>query len=152
MKDKEKIEELVRTEKPHVTTGGEMDRQTMDDSFAAMDRTIRADKRSSAGVILRSRTAKLAAAATIIVAVGLMMIYRTPRVPQHTPPQTTGAARSPAEMLTARSLMTAYRHGGMEAIDSQCDKAFEMSGRRRDTLNVKELFAEIEIDLEKTEL
>jgi hypothetical protein len=55
-------------------------------------------------------------------------------------------------MLTARSLMTAYRRGGMEAVGSQCDKAFEMSGQRRDTLNVKELFAEIKIDLERTEL
>jgi hypothetical protein len=71
---------------------------------------------------------------------------------QQLPKETVSAEKSPAEMLTARSLMTAYRHGGIEAIDSQCEKAFEMLGQRRDTLNVEELFTEIEIDLERIEL
>jgi hypothetical protein len=150
MKYKEKIEEIVRAGKPHVTTGCEMDRRTIYDSFAAMDQTIRAGKPSSAGMISRSRAVKLAAAAVIIVAVGLLMIYRNP--PVQPPPQTPSVPKSPIEMLTARSLMTAYSHGGIEAIDSQCDKAFEMSEQRQDTLNVKELFAEIEVDLERTEL
>lgn len=151
MKPTENIEESVRLEKPHVTTGGEMDKRTLNDSFAAMDETIRSNKQSVAGTILRSRVVKLAAAAVIFVAVSLLMVYQNPPVQQQ-PPQTVSVAKSPAEMLTARSLMIAYRHGGIEAIDSQCEKAFEMLGQRRDTLNVKELFTEIEIDLERTEL
>jgi hypothetical protein len=151
MKPTENIEEFVRLEKPRVKTGSTMDKRTLNDSFAAMDETIRANKPNAAGMIFRSRLAKLAAAAVIIVAVGLIMVYRNPSVPQQ-PQQTVSVAKSPIEMLTARSLMTAYRHGGIEAINSQCDKAFEMSGQRRDTLNVKELFAEIEVDLERTEL
>ena len=101
-------------------------------------------------IILRSRAAKLAAAAMIIVSIGLLMVYRNPPVPP--PTQTASVVKSPAEMLTARSLMTAYRHGGIEAIERQCDKALEMQGPRLDILNVKELFTEIEIDLERMEL
>lgn len=152
MKPTENIEEFVKLEKPHVTTGGEMDKRTIDDSFAAMDKTARSSKQSVAGTILGSRVVKLAAAAVIFVAVSLLIVHRNPPVQQQSPEETVGAEKSPAEMLTARSLMTAYRHGGIEAIDSQCENAFEMLGQRRETLNVKELFAEIEFDLERTEL
>ena len=152
MKPMKNIEEFVKLEKPHVTTGGEMDERTLNDSFAAMDETIRSNKQSIAGTILLSKAAKLAAAAVIFVAVSLLMVYLNPPVQQQPAKETIGAEKSPAEMLTVRSLMTAYRHGGIEAIDSQCEKAFEMSGQRRDTLNVKELFTEIEIDLERIEL
>ena len=152
MKSTEKIEEFVKLEKLRVKTSGEMDKRTLNDSFAAMDKTTQSNEQSVAGIILRSRAAKLAAAAVIFVTVGLLMVYQNPPVQQQPPKETVGAAKSPAEMLTARALMTAYRHGGIEAIDSQCDKAFEMLGQRRDTLNVKELFTEIEIDLERIEL
>jgi hypothetical protein len=152
MKPTENIEEFVKLEKPHVKTGREMDKQTLNDSFAAMDKTIRSNKQSIAGIILRSRAVKIAAAAVIFVAVSLLMVYQNPPLPKQPSQQTVSFTKSPADMLTARSLMTAYRHGGIEAIDSQCDKAFEMSGQRRDTLNVKELFAEIEFDLERIEL
>ena len=151
MKPTENIEEFVRLEKPHVTTGGTIDKRTLNDSFAAMDEAIRSNKQNVAGIILRSRAARLAAAAVIIVAAGLLMVYRSPHE-QVANPKVMKVAKSPAEMLTAKSLMMAYRHGGIEAIEKQCDKAFEMSGQRRDTLNVKELFAEIEIDLERMEL
>jgi len=140
MKPTENIEEFVRLEKPCVTTGGEMDRRTIDDSFAAMDETIRAKKPSAAGVILRSRVARLAAAAVIIVAVGLLMVYRNP--PVQPPPRTVGTAKSPAEMLTMISLNIAYRRGGIEAVDEQTSKAFEMLGSQSATVSIHELLAE----------
>jgi len=150
MKPTENIEEFVKLEKPHVTTGGSMDKWTLNDSFAAMDETIRAGKPSAAGIILRSRAAKLAVAAVIFVAVGLLMVYRNP--PVQPPPETVSVAKSPAEMLTAKSLIIAYRHGGIEAVERQCDKALKMQGPRLDKLEIKELFAEIETDLERMEL
>ena len=76
MKPTENIEEFVRLEKPHVTTGGTMDKRTLNDSFAAMDETVRANKTSAAGIILRSRAARLAAAAAVLVmglAIGVLM-------------------------------------------------------------------------------
>ena len=125
MKPAQNIEEFVKLEKPHVTTGPKMDKRTLNDSFAAMDETIRAGKPSAVGIILRSRAAKLAAAAAVILAVGLLMVDRKPPVP--TPKQqTVRVAKSPAQMLTAMSLNLAWRRGGIEAMDEQSSQAFKM--------------------------
>jgi hypothetical protein len=141
MKPVKNIEEFVKLEKPHVKTGGAMDERTLNDSFTAMDETIRTNKPNAAGMILRSRAAKLAAAAVIIVSVGLLMIYRNPPMPQQ-PPQTEIVAKSPAEMLTAMSLNIAWRRGGIEAVDEQTSKAFEMLGSQSATVSIHELLAE----------
>ncbi len=140
MKPTENIEEFVKLEKPQVTTGGEMDKRTLDASFAAMDETIRANKPSAAGIILRSRVARLAAAAVIIVAVGLLMVYRNPGEQQQ--PQTVSAAKSPVEMMTTMSLTIAYRKGGMEAVEEQYNEAFKLIGPRPESLSVKHILAE----------
>jgi hypothetical protein len=142
MKPTENIEESVRLEKPHVTTGGTMDKQTLNDSFAAMDETIRANKPGAAGIILRSRAVKLAAAAVIIVSVGLLMVYRNPPAPQQ-PPQITSVAKSPAEMLTAMSLNIAWRRGGIEAVDDQSQEAFKMLGSKPAKASIQELLIEL---------
>jgi len=141
MKPEKNIEESVRLEKPHVTTGGTMDERTLNDSFAAMDETIRAGKRNVAGTILRSRAAKLAAAAVILVAVGLLMVYQNPS--EQPPPQTTSVVKSPAEMLTAMSLNIAWRRGGIEAMDEQSSKAFKMLGSKPAKATIQELRVEL---------
>ncbi len=142
MKPAKNIEEFVKLEKPHVTTGSSMDKQTLNNSFAAMDETIRANKLSVAGMILRSRAAKLAAAAVIIVSVGLLMVYRNQPAPQQ-PPQTVSVAKSPAEMLTAMSLNMAWRRGGIEAVDNQSQEAFEMLGSQSAKASIQELQVEL---------
>jgi len=142
MKPTENIEEFLKLEKPHVTTGGEMDKRTLDDSFAAMDDTIRGNKTNAAGILLRSRAARLAAAAAIIVAIGLLMVYRNPPVPQQ-PLQTTSVAKSPADMLTAMSLNMAWRRGGIEAVDDQSSKAFKMLGSKPTRASIQELLVEL---------
>ena len=141
MKPTENIEEFVKLEKPHVTTGGTMDEQTLNDSFAAMDETIRAGKPNAARIILRSRAARLAAAAVIIVGVGLFMVYRNPPVQQQ--PQIVIVAKSPAEMLTAMSLNLAWRRGGIEAMDEQSSKAFKMLGSKPAKATIEELRVEL---------
>ena len=142
MKPTENIEEFVKLEKPHVKTSGEMDKRTIDDSFAAMDEAIRSNKQSAVGVILRSRSAKLAAAAVIFVTVSLLMVYQNPPVPQQ-PPQTASFAKSPAEMLTAMSLNLAWRRGGIEAVDEQSGKAFKMLGSKPAEATIEELTIEL---------
>jgi hypothetical protein len=79
MKPTENIEEFVKLEKPHVTTGGAMDKQTLNDSFAAMDETIRAGKPNAAGIILYSRSTKIVAAAVWIIGltVGVLIGWDT---------------------------------------------------------------------------
>ena len=143
MKPKENIEEFVKLEKPHVKTSSEIDKRTIDDSFAAMNETIRAKKPSVAGIILRSRAAKLAAAAVIFVAVSLLMVQRNPSVQQQSPKETVSVTKSPAEMLSAMSLNLAWRRGGIEAMDEQSSKAFELLGSKPVETTIEELSAEL---------
>jgi hypothetical protein len=144
MKPTENIEEYVKLEKPHVTTGDEVDKRTLNDSFAAMDKTIRSNKQSVAGAILRSRAVKLAAAAVIFVAISLLMVYRNPPIPeQQQPNQMVSAAKSPADMLTAMSLNLAWRRGGIEAVDEQSGKAFKMLGSKPAKATIEELSIEL---------
>ncbi len=140
MKPTENIEEFVRLEKPHVTTGETIDKRTLNDSFAAMDETVRANKTSAVGIILRSRAAKLAAAAVIILAIGLLAIQFGPS--EQEPSETRNVAKSPADMLSVMSLNMAYRRGGIEAVDDLSNEAFEMLGSQPANVSIRELLAE----------
>ena len=75
MKPIENTENLVRRGKANVTTDPPMDKRVLDDSFAAMDETIAANKSSIVRMILRSRAMKLAAAAVLVMglAIGALM-------------------------------------------------------------------------------
>jgi hypothetical protein len=140
MRPTENIEKFVRGGKPDVTTGRQMDKRVLDDSFGAMDETIRAKKPGAARIILRSRATRLAAAAVIIVAIGLFTLQWDPR--EQEPPQTPDVAKSPAEMLSVMSLNMAYRRGGIEAVDEQSNRAFEMLGSQPARVSIDELLAE----------
>jgi hypothetical protein len=100
-------------------------------------------------IILKSPFAKLVAA-VVILAISLFIAYQGPGEQADT--TVSKVTKSPAEMLTATSLIIAFRRGGIEAIEKQCDEALEMQKPLLDKLDIKELFTEIEIDLERTEL
>ena len=104
--------------------------------------TSRPHRRNLWRTIIKSRITKFAAAAVIVLAVGLFVARRVPdkQIDNRTKPQ---LVKSPAEMMTAMSLNIAYRKGGMEAVDEQCDKAFEMSGPRPGRITVQEILAEL---------
>jgi hypothetical protein len=139
MKPDKNIEKLVRLEKPQVTTGDAMDERTLNNSFEVMDETIRNNKKCVAGIILRSRVAKLAAVAVIILAVSLLLVYRNPTEQQQPPKQVPSVSKSPAEMLTPISLRNAYLVGGMEAVDEQSRKAFQMLNRKPAKVSICQL-------------
>lgn len=130
MKPDENIEKFVKDAKPQVTTGSSMDKRTLDDSYTAMDRTIqsRADahRLSLPRVILPSRAVQFATAAVIVIAAVGLFIGRGGRTPNGPTAQVPTAAQSPAKIVSMMSLRTAYRQGGMDALDEQL----------RDTLNV----------------
>jgi hypothetical protein len=110
------------------------------------------DRPNTSRMILRSPVTKLAAAAAMIItAVSLLIICKSPHDPIANS-KVMKFTNSPAEMLTATSLIIAFRRGGIEAIEKQCDKALEMQKPPLDKLDIKELFTEIEIDLERMEL
>lgn len=152
MRSPDNIEKLVSVRKPNITTGSETDKRILDDSFVAMDKTIRAKSAQSKPniwkIIVQNRITKLAAAAVIILAISFLIVHRGPNE-QADVPQTLDVAKSPTDMLTAFSLSIAYRKGGMQAIDSQCEKAFEMLGQQPSAPSVKELLAELLINNRK---
>lgn len=94
-------------------------------------------------ILIKSKIAKFAAAAVIVVAVGVFIVQRVPdeQIKNHKMPE---VAKSPAEMMTAISLNMAYRRGGMEEVEKQCDKAFEMLGPKQTSISVHQLLAELE--------
>lgn len=92
-------------------------------------------------VVCKSTITKLAAAAIIIIAIGLFAVHRRP-VERIEPPEIPEVTKSPAEMMTAMSLNIAYRKGGMEAVEKQCEKAFEMLRPQPAKVSIQELLAE----------
>ena len=141
MRPKKNIEKFVRVRKPQVTTGRRMDKRTLDDSFAAMERTIRtkSTKTSVSGVIIRGRTARfMAAAALIIVAIGLFLGRRvqTPSEPAARP---RPVAQSPIKKMSLMSMRMAYQRGGFDALDRQLRDTLDLMRPQSLSISMQEL-------------
>jgi hypothetical protein len=104
----------------------------------------RAEKTSPATVrlqdILKNPITKLAAAALIILAISFFMIHLGSGEKVDTADVTT-VTKSPAELLTVASLNMAYRRGGIEAVEIQCDEAVDKLGPQPAKITIKELLA-----------
>ncbi|MHC4575584.1 MAG: hypothetical protein ACYS76_15935 [Planctomycetota bacterium] len=103
--------------------------------------------------VIESRIAKVAAAAVIVIAAGFLVIHTRPR-PQTGTDTLSPAAKSPGEMMTAMSLKIAYRRGGLEAVEQQCERAFKMLPARPSPKTSLKLLTELinSEDLEGTQL
>ncbi len=144
MRPEENIEKFVRVRKPHVTTSRQMDKRTMDDSFTAMEQTIRAKsadhKPSTARIVTLSRMMKLtAAAAVIIVGISFFIAHQRPSE-QGITTKFLEVAESPSEIMTMKSLTIAYRRGGIEGIENQCEKALKILGPQPASISLGDLF------------
>jgi len=144
MRPKENIEEFVKVRKPDVTTSREMDKRTLGDSLAAMEQTMRAKsanhKPSTARIITLGRMIKLtAAAAVIIVGISFYIAHLGPGE-QKDITIVTEVTESPAEIMTMKSLKIAYRRGGIEGIENQCEKALKILGPQPASLSLGDLF------------
>lgn len=146
MRTKKNIEKFVRVRKPHVTTSRQMDKRTLDDSFTAMEQTIRAKsvghKPSTARIITLSRMMKLtAAAAVIIVSISFYIAHQGPGEQNATICIIAlEDLESPAEIMTMKSLKIAYRRDGIEGIENQCEKALKILGPQPASLSLADLF------------
>ena len=143
MKPKENIEEFVKAGKPDVTTSREMDKRTLGDSLAAMEQTIRAKsadhKPSTARIITLSRMIKLTAAAAVIIAGISFYVHQGPGEQKDTT-IVLEVTESPAEIITMKSLTIAYRRGGIEGLENQCEKALKIMGPQPVSLSLEDLF------------
>jgi hypothetical protein len=92
--------------------------------------------------IIKSPFIKLAAAAVIIISVGILIAYMLPGEQQAIEP-TSQTEESPAELMTFASLKRAHRQGGLEAVEKQCDRAFMLLGPRPKSLSIAQLLEEL---------
>ena len=147
MRPKENIEKFVRVRKSHLTTSRQMDKRTLNDSFAAMEQTIRAKsadhKPSESRIIILSRMVKLAAAAAvIIVAVGLFLgrDRNTPRKPTARP---RTVAESTIKKMSLMSLRMAYQRGGFDALDRQFRDTLDVLGPQSLSISMQQLLESV---------
>jgi hypothetical protein len=93
--------------------------------------------------VRHSPITKLAAAAVIIVGIGLLavLVHRRPGEKVDTT-MVSEVSKSPVEMMTAISLERAFRRGGIEAVEDQCRKAFRPLGLRPRSLSFEQILAE----------
>jgi hypothetical protein len=92
-------------------------------------------------IIVKSRLTRFAAAAVILIVAGLFFIHDRPtgQTQDHVRAE---VAKSPIEMIKAKSLNLAYRRGGMEAVERQYDEAFKNAGPRPAKLTIEDVLAE----------
>jgi hypothetical protein len=89
--------------------------------------------------VLRSA---LAAAAAVVIAVGYGLICRPGHYGTGSSPREP-APPSPARIVTMQSLSSAFRQGGMDALNEQLDEAVEALGPRPTEASIAELFADL---------
>ena len=139
----ELISRTINTEKPQFDA--EKWKQKYPDEFQSL---VWRSKQSASShqpniwrIISRSPITKLAAAAVIIVAIGFFIVHQRPSEQADTI-TVSKVTKSPVEMMTAISLTIAYRKGGIEAVDKQCEQAFEKVRLRPGRLSVEQILAE----------
>ncbi len=137
------ISRTINTEKPEFDA--ENWKQKFPDEFQALQsRATDKMARSSIWPILhKSPIVKFAAAAVIIITTGLFIILPGPEKKTDNA-EVTGYSKSAAEMLTLRSLKIAYFNGGIEAVESQCDKAVEKITKKPEKITFQELLEDID--------
>lgn len=91
-------------------------------------------------VILKSPLTKLAAAVTIVV-ISFFISHQGPSERANTT-TVSKVPKSPVEMTTAVSLERAFRRGGIEAVEKQCEQALKLLGPRTASLSSQELLSE----------
>jgi len=95
-------------------------------------------------LMLRGSISKLAIAAAILATAGILLVGRFGPAPAgSTPALRPIASQSPAQMVSMMSLSAAFRQGGMEGLDEQCDRALEKLGPRPNSVSMQELLKDI---------
>lgn len=140
MRPQENIEEFVKVRKPDVTTSREMDKRTLDDSLAAMEQTMLANKKTdTARIITLSRMIKLTAAAAVIIAALGFFLGRYRHASNGPTARHRIVAKSSVKMISMMSLRTTYQKGGIDALDQQLQDTLEVLGPQSVSVSMHEL-------------
>ncbi len=92
-------------------------------------------------LLLRGSIGKLAIAAAILATAGVLLVGRFGSTPVQ--PVPASVQPLPAQMVSMISLSAAFRQGGMEGLDKQCDRALERLGPRPTNVSMQELLKDI---------
>jgi hypothetical protein len=92
-------------------------------------------------LVLKSPTTRFAAAAVIIVSIGLFVFHHQSGE-RIEPLEVLEVKKSPAELTTFASLTFAYRRGGIELVEKICDRAITLAGPRPAEISVQNLLEE----------
>ena len=135
----ELISHTINTEKPEFDA--EKWKQKFPDEFQALlsratDKSVRSSKRP---ILLKRSALKFAAAAVIILTIGLFIILPGPEKKDYNI-DSTDFSTSPTDMLTMKSLTIAFNKGGIEEIENQFQKALKIVGPQSKNISIEELF------------
>jgi len=137
MKNFDDIEKFVRHGKPVVKTNRQLDKRTLDDSYAVIEETISTSNDYKSSIIkfaIQNKAVKLLTAAAVIIVVISLFLGRnghTPDIPAPTPPET--------RLISMMSLRASYQRGGFDALDKQFRETLDMLGPRSSSVSMKEL-------------
>jgi hypothetical protein len=92
-------------------------------------------------LMLRGSIGRLAIAAAVVATLGIFLIGQLEPVPDR--PTVRPDSTSPAQMVSMISLSAAFRQGGMEGLDRQCNRALERLGPRPNSVSMQELLKDI---------
>jgi hypothetical protein len=130
------IKRLIKNAK--IKTNPEINNAVLNDLLDTLDKSKIAQP-NILGIFIKSRMAKFAAAAVIIVVVCLFFTHygrnrqiEIPKIAQ------ISESKSPAELTSLISLKVAFRRGGMEAVEKQfaeADKKVRQSSKERITID-----------------
>jgi len=119
----DRIEQLIRTFRIRSSPNTRQDR--LNDILATHDRCRQS--RTPPGRIFPGWVAKVAVAASVLIVVTYLVMHRSPDRIVPVQPQTR-AVSSPAEIITAGSLQRTFLQAGLEGVERQLDRAFELFG------------------------
>jgi hypothetical protein len=102
----------------------------------------RAEKRLNVQRFLWVRPLVRVAAIVAIVAFVILLTHHQSDKRVEPTAATFVEDRSPAKMMSVLSLSLAYRQGGLDAVDEQCKKAFELLGQKNTNISIGELLNE----------
>jgi hypothetical protein len=95
-------------------------------------------------LVLKGSIGKFAIAAVVMAAAGILLVGRFGLRPDRpTPGPQPVVQQSPAQMVSMISLSTAFRSGGMEGLDRQCEQALEKLRPRPTSVSMQELLKDI---------
>jgi hypothetical protein len=89
-------------------------------------------------VIFSKTIAQLAAAAAVLIVVGLLL-NRDGQNPNDPTAKTPVISQSPAQIVSMASMRMAYQRGGLDALDKQFQDTLDVLGPRSSSVSIQEL-------------